>query len=316
MGESRPYDKPESLYCAQCQTSLSHVDHFCPNCGTARPIFANPLGPKDLKGLFTGIFQIYRASFLAIIIVVSIIEVPLSLMGFWFTSIVGDTVLEAFGPLFDSTADHGTNSSVIDTSRIFDVLLSVSYAVIVMAIATLLASVIKTGALTYGTSVQIIGRPIDVAAAYSFAVGRFSTMVGAAALSYLIVILLSITIIGIPVAILFSVRWFFIMQTASLERCGPTGALARSSDLVRGNWWRVFGIMSLILITFGIANGIVGSVLGLIPYVGPVVTAILFAPVLIIFQTLLYHDLRLRHDGSELYTSAVLDRELKPDGTI
>ena len=141
-------------------------------------------------------------------------------------------------------------------------------------------------------------------------------MVGAAALSYLIVILLSITIIGIPVAILFSVRWFFIMQTASLERCGPAGALVRSSDLVRGNWWRVFGIMSLILITFGIANGIVGSVLGLIPYVGPVVTAILFAPVLIIFQTLLYHDLRLRHDGSELYTSAVLDRELKPDGTI
>ena len=316
MRESRPYGKPESSHCSQCQASLTPDDHFCPNCGTARPIPANRLGPKDLRGLFTGIFKIYRASFLAIIIIVSIIEVPLSLMGFWFTSTVGDTVLEAFGPFFDSTADEAVDSSVIDASRIFDAFLSVSYAVIVMVIATFVASIIKTGALTYGTSVQIIGRPIDVSTAYSFAVGRFSAMVGAAALSYLVVILLSITIIGIPVAILFSVRWFFIMQTASLERCGPAGALARSSDLVRGNWWRVFSIMVLILITFGAANGIAGSVLGLIPYVGPVVTAILFAPVLIIFQTLLYHDLRLRHDGTELYTSAVLDRELQPDGTI
>ncbi len=101
------------------------------------------------------------------------------------------------------------------------------------------------------------------------------------------------------------------MQTASLEKCGPSAALARSSDLVRENWWRVLGILLLIGILAGIANGIAGAILGLIPYAGPIVVAVLFAPIMIIVQTLLYHDLRVRRDGPAGYAPEVLARELQ-----
>ena len=120
------------------------------------------------------------------------------------------------------------------------------------------------GALIYGVSGQILGRPIPVGPAYSFALGRYMAMLGASLLAGLGVLLMAITIIGIPFAIFFGVRWFFVYQTASLERCGPLAALARSSNLVGGNWWRVFGILLLMFILWIIASSIAGAVLGLV----------------------------------------------------
>ena len=125
---------------------------------------------------------------------------------------------------------------------------------------------------------------------------------------------MAITIVGIPFAIYFAVRWFFVYQTASLERCGPRAALARSSDLVGDNWWRVFGILLLIGILVGIANAIASGILGLIPFLGPillVVVTVLFAPVMINAWTLLYHDLRTRRDEPVGYNPEVLARELE-----
>ena len=122
-------------------------------------------------------------------------------------------------------------------------------------------------------------------------------------------ILMAITIIGIPFAIFFGVRWFFVMQTASLERLGPLAAMASSSNLVRNNWWRTFGIFLLMGILLGIANGIASAVVGLTPYLGPIVVAVVFAPVWIIVQILLYQDLRVRRD--EGYGPAVLAGELQ-----
>ncbi len=103
----------------------------------------------------------------------------------------------------------------------------------------------------------------------------------------------------------------FVYQTASLERCGPLAALARSSNLVGGNWWRVFGILLLMFILWIIASSIAGAVLGLVPYAGPIVVAVLFAPVQTIVQTLVYHDLRVRRDGLTGYGPEVLASELE-----
>ena len=156
------------------------------------------------------------------------------------------------------------------------------------------------GALIYIGSGQVLGRPIHVGTAYSFAVEGFGAILGASLLAGLGVVLMAITIIGIPSAIFFLVRWSFGYQTAHLERCGYRAPLARSSDLVKGNWWCVIGIILLIGILVGIADGVATGILGLMPYAGPlmlVVVAVLFAPVIILAETLLYHDLRVRRDG-------------------
>ena len=304
MEGNSPETDPGLVYCDNCQGPLPPGSTFCPNCGTPRPILDNPLGPKTLGGIFGGTFRIYGAGFLGIVII-ALVQVPLSLFRFWFEALLESAIFELFGN-FDPSS--------FDIASIIEELLPVFYWLGVLIIATWLTSIIMAGALIYGVSGQILGRPIAVGRAYSFAVGRFGAMLGASFLSGLAVFLMAITIIGIPFAIFFAVRWAFVYQTASLERCGPLAALARSSDLVRGNWWRVFGILLLIGILLVITNVIANGILGLIPFVGPillVVVAVLFAPVWIIAPTLLYHELRVRRDGLVGYDPTVLARELE-----
>lgn len=287
------------------------ASRFCPNCGTPRHVPASPLGPKTLGGIFEGTFRIYGAGFLGIVIIVAVVQVPLELLGFWFGSILESAIAELFG---DFNNDSFLNPS-IDMPRVIKTFRSVFYVGGILVIATWLTSIIMAGALIYGVSGQILGRPIPVVRAYSFTAGRFGAMLGASILAGLAVFLMAITIIGIPFAIFFGVRWYFVMQTASLERCGPPAALARSSDLVRDNWWRVVGILLLFGILLAIANGIASAILGLIPYVGSIVVAVLLAPVWIIAQTMLYHDLRVRRDGQVGYYPEVLASELQsPSG--
>ena len=289
------------LYCSNCRGQLPPEGTFCPNCGTPWAVATNPLGPKTLGGIFGGTFRIYGAGFLGIVTIVAVVQVPLSLLGFWLFGL--DPT--AFGPsFFDPSMEPPIDPS---------------FGIPILLIATLLSSVIMNGALIYGVSGQILGKPILVGRAYSFALGRFGAMLGAQFLAVLAAFLMAVTIIGFPFAIYFIVGWFCVLQTASLERCGPLAALARSSDLVRGNWWRVFGILLLIVILLAIANGIAYGILGLITLVGPlliVVIAVLFAPVMTITQTLLYHDLRVRRDGLAGYAPDVLARELENSGAL
>ena len=64
------------------------------------------------------------------------------------------------------------------------------------------------------------------------------SLIGAMVLATLAILAMSITLVGIPFAIYFGIRWAFIWQAALLEGCGAKDALSRSSDLVRDNWWR------------------------------------------------------------------------------
>ena len=263
------------------------------------------MGPKTLGGIFEGTFQIYGAGFLGIVIIVALVQVPLSLFGIWFGAVFETAMLELFG---------NVEPSSFDIPRVIETLRPVLYLFGILMIAAWLTSVLMYGALIYGVSGQILGRPIPVGRAYSFSLGRYGAMLGASLLSGLAVLLMAITIIGIPFAIYFWVRWAFFYQAASLERSGPSAALARSSNLVRGNWWRVFGILLLMLILWLIPYIIASVILGFIPYAGPileVVVAVLFAPVLVIVQTLLYHDLRVRRDGPAGYGPEVLASELE-----
>ncbi len=299
---------PGSQSCDNCQGLLPPASKFCPNCGAPRPILDNPLGPKTLGEILGGAFQNYRAGFLGIVIIVAVVQVPLSLFGFWIGPLLESALVEleeTFYPQFDSSFDI---ASLIEALRPVYLLFAS------LIIASWLTSSLMNGALIYGVSGQMLGKPISVGRAYSFSIGRYGAMLGASFLAGLAVILMAITFIGIPFAIFFAVRWFFVYQTASLERCGPRTALARSSGLVRGNWWRVFGILLLIAIILAIANGITSAILVLMPFVGSillVVFAVLLAPIMVLAATLLYHDLRVRRDGPLGYDPVVLASEME-----
>lgn len=62
-------------------------------------------------------------------------------------------------------------------------------------------------------------------------------------------VVIMIMLIGLPISTYFAVRWGFYIETILLENLSVTNALRRSSELVRGAWWQVFGAFILILIS-------------------------------------------------------------------
>jgi hypothetical protein len=100
-----------------------------------------------------------------------------------------------------------------------------------------------------------------------------------------------------------AVRWYFVPQAVVVESKRGTAALVRSGELVRGMWWRTFGLVLLanlaaflpgvLLITpfDAIADNTDRAVWSL---VGTMATEMITAPFVALFSTLLYYDLRAR----------------------
>ena len=201
---------------------------------------------------------------------------------------------------------------------------------------TILIGLFFIGALLFAGAESYLGRQITTGTAFKQISRRFWSYLGSNILYMLIVGLLAITIIGIPFAIYFATRWGFYGQAVLIEETSATSALRRSSELVKGTWGRVFGILFAIfllafmiqtilqfslLFVFGITQAISGEegLLkmfqqlfvpelttwdGLVNYIiqsftNNVVNSLML-PVGIIGSTLLYFDQRIRKEGFDI----------------
>ena len=201
---------------------------------------------------------------------------------------------------------------------------------------SLLISFFSLGALLFIGAQVYLGEHITAGEAFGHVTRRFSSYLGSSLLLMLVVVVLAITIIGIPFAIYFGIRWGLYAQAVLIEETSATTALKRSRELVRGTWWRVFGIMLAIfllsfmietvfqfflLFVFGFSEVISAEdgVLemfrrmftpeltgwdGLVAYVihrliNTAVTGLML-PLLPISITLLYFDLRIRKEGFDV----------------
>jgi hypothetical protein len=123
--------------------------------------------------------------------------------------------------------------------------------------------------------------------------------------------LVLLVIPGIIVAITLSLVWCGVV----LENLGPVNALKRSHHLVwPGEWWRTFVIVSVpmvILFTAILALYIPlefikdlvrsNTVMSVIQNIGEVIIYTLTTPMLYAVLIALYHDLKLRREGSDLF---------------
>jgi hypothetical protein len=74
-----------------------------------------------------------------------------------------------------------------------------------------------------------------------------------------VVLLLTLTVVGIPLAIHRFIRWSLFAQACVLDDCDGRGSLARSSRLVHGHWWRSFGftvLVGMVAVLSGLGFGI------------------------------------------------------------
>ena len=111
--------------------------------------------------------------------------------------------------------------------------------------------------------------------------------------------------------------WLVAMPVVVLERRTGRMALARSSYLVRGRWWSVFGgylLVELFLLLWTVVvTVIVGAVFHasatsqvVAEQLASVFVELAFAPVVVAFVAVTYLDLRLRKEG---FSPVGLDRE-------
>jgi hypothetical protein len=129
----------------------------------------------------------------------------------------------------------------------------------------------------------------------------------------------------VAVATYFIVRWSLVLQAIILEGKGVFASMGRSSDLVKGGWWRTFAIMIVgglffavvfalptNLIQFGLMAAVGAFTKGGLlaattsPFVLTVsalasaVFGILSAPIIPAISTMYYYDRRIRKEGYDL----------------
>lgn len=144
------------------------------------------------------------------------------------------------------------------------------------------------------------------------------------------------TIALIIPGILFYVWFALSSQAIVIENRRYFRAMGRSRQLVRGSWWRVFGILLVIAIAAGFASSIVqlgvisifgifgwgnggslfthsasGGQTDLAPFaIAGAVSQLLVVPVQALVGAFLYFDLRLRKEGTDIAAAvAELERE-------
>lgn len=143
-------------------------------------------------------------------------------------------------------------------------------------------------------------QPPGFVAAYRLMAERFWRVVLGQLLASVLVLLLALTIVGIPIAIWKYVSWQFVQQEILFGDKPVQEAFRGSSRLVRGRWWRtvrVAGFLWLISVATGPVLGfaLIFTALPLIwiNILGSLVFALL-VPYVAIGRTLLYFDLAAR----------------------
>ena len=172
-------------------------------------------------------------------------------------------------------------------------------------------SVLSGGAMVYAAARHVLGREWDIASAYTRVLERVISLLVAFVVYALALIgaaILFIVLVGIPLFFFILVVWYFHAHAIMIEGRRNLDALSRSYALVKGSWWRVFGIA---LLFFAVMLGffllalipIVIAVLAVNQSVGAIlfgVATVLITPFLSIGGTVLYLDLRARKENYTL----------------
>ncbi|MEV6963336.1 glycerophosphoryl diester phosphodiesterase membrane domain-containing protein [Streptomyces sp. NPDC051207] len=221
----------------------------------------------------------------------------------------------------------------------------------VVFLVSLVGTVVATALLTTVTSRAVLGRPVTIGEAWRDARPQVPKLFGlilmllliafgivaVGALPGLFVILAggdeagaALTVLGIlgagVVALWLMIRFSLASPALMLEKQGIKKALGRSAKLVRGSWWRVFGIQllatiianvvaSIVVIPFTFlaaalsGDGVSGFLTGggdfgwtflIVSGIGSVIGSMVTFPISAGVTVLLYIDQRIRREALDL----------------
>ena len=239
---------------------------------------ATSLQPMGFTDILDSMFSLYRNHFRLFVSICSVYFV----CGFVVNLLIGITTVSAIG------------------SGEFNILMFTLVAGILYVINSVVMLFV-IGGLAFGSAQVFLGKQITTNTAFNQTKRRFWPYLGSNLLYALVVGLLTITLIGIPFAVFFGFRWIFCSLAAVFEEKSAVRALKRSSELVKGGWWRVFGMMiGIFLLVFFVQSILQFSllfVLGLSQTMGGDGNLLemlrqMFVPQLTTWEELIAHSIR------------------------
>ncbi|MGW4455030.1 hypothetical protein ACWEJQ_02305 [Streptomyces albidoflavus] len=238
-------------------------------------------------------------------------------------------------------------------------------------LVSLLGTIVATALLTMVTSRAVLGKPVSLSDAWRDARPQLTRLAGLTLLLPLIAIgLVAIAMVpgvllgmasgsdaaaallalgalaGAAVAVWLTIRFSLSSAALMLEKQGVVKAMQRSAKLVRGSWWRVFGIQllaqllvmivsSVILLPFSRVAAVItgesaasaldemvvtnfGWTYLIITGIGSVIGAMLTLPIVASVTVLLYIDQRIRREALDVEltrAAAAQSQESPPPST-
>jgi hypothetical protein len=178
-------------------------------------------------------------------------------------------------------------------------------SLVVGGFTTLLAFVVVSAAIaTMVESVSRGDRP-SPRAGFARVRGRAAELAKGLLIAFMVVLVLELSVIGIPIGIWLLVRFQMLAQTTMLENLPGRAALARSSRLVRGRWFHTAIFVAIVHGLLATAGFVVGLIV-LVTFTGlpfwalSVIVAFVSAlvmPLCAIAVTLLYGDMVAERQG-------------------
>lgn len=233
-----------------------------------------PLRPLGVGEILDGAVSTMRAHWrtvLGVSLIVALVTQTASTAATWWMMRSIDNELDAL--------DANPDPSLNDVMNVFSGMFA---GLGVAQIITVLGSLVVTAMLTMVVSRSVLGRPVTASDAWRDARPRLFKLLGLTLLMPLIAVailavaclpgvlalvagsealgatlLILGAIAGVFVAAWVLVRFSLASPALMLEKQGVFAAMARSAKLVRGSWWRVFGILTLTAIITMIISSIV-----------------------------------------------------------
>ncbi|MEU3824338.1 glycerophosphoryl diester phosphodiesterase membrane domain-containing protein [Streptomyces sp. NPDC029080] len=229
-----------------------------------------PLGVGEILDGAVSTMRTHWRSVLGISLVVALLtEISLVLLqGFVLDDALGRTSLDSETATPDE-AFHALRDTMIGTGLV--------------TVISAAAIIVTTALITTITSRAVLGRPVSTGEAWREARPQLPKLCGLLVLLGLIVVgvivagalpgllillgggsdaggtaLFALGILaGTVVAVWLAVRYYLAAPALMLERQGIGKSMSRSAKLVRGSWWRVFGIQLLAALITSIVSAVV-----------------------------------------------------------
>ncbi len=279
-----------------------------------------------LSELLDELFRVYRKHF-AVIAGVSLLLVLPGLL----TSLLSGSYRVNGVSLVVNLVAHGGNPAAVQTFQQGFPQTNAGWGAL-GSLVTLVLVPFTLGAVYQAASAAIRGEPLTVGSVFGSTAARYWPLWGLALLFFLAavafvifwVVFLLVTgvfgalvgwIIFIPLGFWIGIRLVTSVPALLVEGIGPVRAMRRSWNLVRGSWWRTFGILIvtviLEIVLYLVFLALFQGIAAIIPGVGDDLRSALSAaattlvdaligPLAAIVVTLLYFDLRVRNEGYDL----------------